>query len=273
MRSKFSDQDRAAIAEQYRDPEVTIAQLADQYQVSVSTMQRLLKDLFSPEDYSLITASKRTRKKSSLPLFATGKVTEAEVSAAPEAPEQVAAAPDPLIEPAMEEEAELAAALQDEFKDHPIPGDPEDDLTDFEEEEEEPEEEEEEDIALGDAVAEDVATWEVLNLDDLDPPEKCYAVIDRFQELTTRPLKDFDHAGILPVSLHHLRTLPLFDSHRVARRFSEVIRRGSSPGYRVIDFPGEWLFMVRSALCERGITHILFDGQVYDLREPEAALP
>jgi len=63
MRRKFSDQDKEAIAQQYRDPDMTIASLADHYLVSVSTMQRLLKEAFSPEDYAAITASKRNRKK------------------------------------------------------------------------------------------------------------------------------------------------------------------------------------------------------------------
>jgi len=170
-----------------------------------------------------------------------------------------------------EVDPDLAAALQVEFQGYPMVGDS--DLSDLDEDEEIEDEDEDDDDADGngspiDPASEDVSTLEVLSLDDLDPPSKCYAVIDRFQELATRPLKDFDHAGILPTHLHQLRTLPLFDNHRVARRFSDVIRRGSSPGYRVIDFPGEWLFMVRTSLWERGITHVLLDGHIYDLQEP-----
>ena len=306
MRRKFSDHDKASIAQQYRDADVTIASLAEQYQVSVSTMQRLLKELFSPEDYGVITASKRNRRKNApasldpetLPLLGDPLETRTEDAAIPplEDPEPsfgqiISYAPpsldldlpaDPLETPGLsldEEEPvdpDLAAALQAEFQDHPIVGDPEADLSELEEDEDDDEEEPDpsgDPIDPVDPVSEDVSTLEVFNLDDLDPPAKCYAVIDRFQELATRPLKDFDHAGILPPSLHSFRALPLFDNHRVARRFSDVIRRGSSPGYRVIDFPGEWLFMVRTALWERGITHILFDGHIYDLQPPAYESP
>ncbi len=117
--------------------------------------------------------------------------------------------------------------------------------------------------------------FEILPLEELDPPHLCFVVVDRFDELATRPLRDFmptnmggaTQEGLPMETAAQAKTLPIFDNQRVARRFSQMSRRGSHPSQRnrVIQFPGYLLDVVRSQLQSKGITHLLVDGQVYSL--------
>lgn len=108
-------------------------------------------------------------------------------------------------------------------------------------------------------------TLQVLSLEDLDPPDVCYTVIDRFHELTTQPLRDLGSDSGTEQMDPESRMLPIFDSHRFARRFSEMNKRRGNPPHRVIQFPGYLLDIVRSHLRGKGITHLLVDGKVYSL--------
>ena len=102
-------------------------------------------------------------------------------------------------------------------------------------------------------------------LEDEDLPNQCFAVVDRFQELTVCLLQEFNHLGDIPSELAEAKTLPLFDSHRVARRFSDRFRHRGRHKHRVIGFPGYFLSTAREQLQEKGITHLLLDNQVYEL--------
>ncbi len=100
---------------------------------------------------------------------------------------------------------------------------------------------------------------EVLPLSKAELPRICYLVIDRGAELITRPLKEFGELGQIPAAEVGERTLPVFDNHRVARRFS---RRSQ----RVIKVPDSRMLPKTSPyLYAKGITRLLFDGQVYSL--------
>jgi hypothetical protein len=100
---------------------------------------------------------------------------------------------------------------------------------------------------------------QVLPLTSANFPKVCYLVIDRSAELITRPLKDFSEVGRIPVDEIQQRTLPIFDSHRVARRFSK--RRE-----RVIKVPDGRMIQKTSAhLKSKGITRLFLDGQIYSL--------
>lgn len=100
---------------------------------------------------------------------------------------------------------------------------------------------------------------EILPLDMLRLKRPCYLVIDRLSELITCPLKDFSELGLIPKSEEQARTLPVFDNHRVARRFS---RRNQ----RIVKVPdGKLLTKTQQYLHAKGITRILFDGHVYAL--------
>lgn len=103
------------------------------------------------------------------------------------------------------------------------------------------------------------APVQVLPLSIAHLPKTCYLVIDRASELITRPLKDFGDLGQIPSIETQQRTLPVFDNHRVAKRFS-------TKRDRVIKVPdSKMLHKARTHLQAKGITRLLIDGQVYSL--------
>jgi transposase-like protein len=90
-------------------------------------------------------------------------------------------------------------------------------------------------------------------------PKSCYLVIDRLSELIVRPLKELTPNGTIPETEVRQKTLPIFDNHRVARRFSLRTQR-------VIKIPDSELFRKTThSLKAKGITRIFLDGQVYTL--------
>ena len=99
---------------------------------------------------------------------------------------------------------------------------------------------------------------EILPLEEADLPVICYIVVDRIAEIITRPLKDFKDLGAIPPEESLSKTIPIFDNHRVARRFSHH-------NQRVIKFPSDLIHITRPKLVQKGITRILFSGQVYTL--------
>ncbi|MFM7428101.1 MAG: hypothetical protein ACKO7W_24405 [Elainella sp.] len=91
-------------------------------------------------------------------------------------------------------------------------------------------------------------------------PRTCYVVVDRSSELITRPLKDFTDLGQLGGEDKQEKTLPIFDNHRVAKRFLRRMQR-------IVKVPDGRIFnKVRPYLQAKGITHLLIDGQVYSLQ-------
>ncbi len=100
---------------------------------------------------------------------------------------------------------------------------------------------------------------QVLPLSEANLPKTCYLVIDRAAELITRPLRDFGDLGQIPSQEVQQKTLPVFDNHRVARRFS-------TKRDRVIKVPdSRMLQKASSQLQAKGITRLLVDGRVYSL--------
>jgi hypothetical protein len=90
-------------------------------------------------------------------------------------------------------------------------------------------------------------------------PKICYVVVDRASELITRPLKDFAELGQIPSHEVQEKTLPIFDNHRIAKRFMRRMQR-------VVKVPDGRVFSkVRPYLQAKGITRLLIDGQVYSL--------
>ena len=103
------------------------------------------------------------------------------------------------------------------------------------------------------------ALLSVLPLSEASLPKTCYLVVDRAAELVARPLKEFGELGQIPAEEIQARTLPVFDNHRVARRFSNRTQR-------VVKIPdGQMLQKTGSYLQAKGITRLLIDGQVYAL--------
>ena len=91
-------------------------------------------------------------------------------------------------------------------------------------------------------------------------PRTCYIVIDKFAELIVRPLKDFADLGQISSEETQQRTLPIFDNHRVAKRFSNQRTQ------RVIKVPDSKVFYKTTQhLKLKGITRLLVDGNIYSL--------
>ncbi|MEA5500033.1 transcriptional regulator [Limnoraphis robusta] len=97
----------------------------------------------------------------------------------------------------------------------------------------------------------------ILPLAEAELPKICYLVIDRAAELVAKPLKAFSELGQIPADEIHEKTLPVFDNHRVASRFS-------ARNQRVFKVPDSRLLQ-KAAPClqAKGITRLLIDGQVY----------
>ena len=100
---------------------------------------------------------------------------------------------------------------------------------------------------------------QVLPLSEANLPRTCYVVVDRASELITRPLKDFAELGQIPDGEVQAKTLPIFDNHRIAKRFLRRMQR-------VVKVPdGRVLQKVRPYLQAKGITRLLIDGQIYSV--------
>ncbi|MGF1566693.1 MAG: hypothetical protein ACFCVD_01220 [Nodosilinea sp.] len=93
-------------------------------------------------------------------------------------------------------------------------------------------------------------------------PALCYVVVERVSsELVALPLRTFAELGQIPEAEGDSRTLPVFDNHRIARRFS---RRNQ----RVIKVPDGTLLQTTSPYLQaKGITRLLIDGQVFALAD------
>ncbi|MBE9159831.1 transposase [Nodosilinea sp. LEGE 06152] len=91
-------------------------------------------------------------------------------------------------------------------------------------------------------------------------PPLCYVVVERTSsELVVLPLRTFADLGQIPEAEGDSRTLPVFENHNVARRFS---RRNQ----RVVKVPDGSLLQTTSPYLQaKGITRLLIDGQVFSL--------
>jgi hypothetical protein len=165
---------------------------------------------------------------------------------------------DPDDEPADPEYLALAAELGSVAV-----ADVEDDEDDFEEDEDFGEEDDDDEdfgsVAMPRLQIErDHLT--VLPLADAAIPKVFYLVVDRGAELIAPPLREFGELGEMSSAEAENRTLPLFDNHRVAKRFSNVRTQ------RVIKVPDNQLFYKTTRhLSAKGIKRFLLDGQVYTL--------
>jgi len=273
---KLTEPTKKEILQLYRETEATTSTLAERYEVSSSTISRFLKTSLSELEYEDLIQQKRlarTPRRGETPTETTNQFQQKEIefveikTASPPPPIlaviPVAPPPNPTME---EEEAEEddpdeqinVTAIGEMFGEDIADLDDDDDDWDEEDDEDEGE------VSLGIAALYShplakTAQLQVLPLSVANFPKICYLVIDRSAELITRPLKDFAELGKIPTEEIQQRTLPVFDSHRVARRFSK--RRE-----RVIKVPdGRMIQKTHSYLKSKGITRILLDGQIYSL--------
>jgi transposase-like protein len=287
---KLTDEDKQEILKLYRETEETTSTLADRYGVSSSTVSRFLKSHLTHFEYEELIQQKRlarTPKYSDrieeLPLAPVeSPIVPVESPVVVEKPLPVKVA-EPSAPTQEKEKASVAVAQEwempqpkaEEFYSNEsvatvgevaalgeIVGedlvDLEDDEDDLDEDDYEDWEDEEVEVDYKPSVATKVNV-QVLPLSAASFPKTCYLVIDRAAELITRPLKDFADLGKIPSEEFQQRTLPVFDNHRVARRFS-------NRSQRVIKVPdGRMLQKTRFYLNAKGITRLLIDGQIYSL--------
>jgi transposase-like protein len=171
----------------------------------------------------------------------------------------------PKLKPELEPSPHLQPSLFAEILDQDLLDEPDDldddDLDDdlYDDEEDFEDDEYEEPKPLVTRRRNGETSVQVLPLSLAHLPKTCYLVIDRSAELITRPLKDFGDLGQIPSLENQQKTLPIFDNHRVAKRFS-------TKRDRVIKVPdSQMLHKASNHLQAKGITRLLIDGQVYSL--------
>ncbi|MHC5759378.1 transposase [Nostoc sp.] len=219
------------------------------------------QELFSEETAESIAASRRVRRRPSASEKPKLRVTEKLETPEPKLPE-IVSIPIPPLKNEHPGAAVIAHMLGDDLLDES------EDLDDLEDDDLEDDDFEEEDFDDDDLDEQrplvtkrrpGEASVQVLPLSIANLPKTCYLVIDRSSELITRPLKDFGDLGQIPSLETQQRTLPVFDNHRVAKRFS-------TKRDRVIKVPdSKMLHKARTHLQAKGITRLLIDGQVYSL--------
>ncbi len=276
---KLSDDEKTELVRLYRQTDETTATLADRFQVSSSTVSRVLKNSLSSEEYvNLIQTKRHNRHKSrvfspsdqdiesstdSLEgseqflanleadnfVSETEKSQQIELSFDPEKnPPQTSLSPDQDDGENVDQVdfSVIKAMFGEDVGD--------DDLEDTEEEDWD----EEEEVVSGNQEV-DSNEVEVLPLSQAKFPKTCYLVIDRGANLITKPLKEFRDLGKIPSVETQQKTLPVFDNHRGARRFS-------NRSQKVIKVPdGKLIPKTREHLEAKGIKRILMDGKVYML--------
>ncbi len=98
----------------------------------------------------------------------------------------------------------------------------------------------------------------ILPLEQAELSNICYIVVDKASEIVTRPMRDFKDLGKVPSEEINLLALPVFDNHRAARRFS-------AHNQKVIKFPSVLIHATKSHLSKKGITRLLYGGQIFAL--------
>ncbi len=293
MPKKLTTEDKQQILQLYRQQAETTSTLAVRYGVSNSTISRFLKTNLPEAEYDVLIQQKRSHRHGvdepelpvveSRPVIVLPEIVSAVVvgSTEPKVRRRSVITPRPVVtppalksnnwqEPMLEERSivpvsnEIKVFLEEESLGVDL--DEEDLEVDLEEDtiggwgEPEDEEDDLDDITLASdfphARGEKV---QVIPLSGQELPRICYLVVDRASELIAKPLKDFSDLGQIPATEFQQKTLPVFDHHKVAQRFSNRFQK-------VIKVPdGQMLHKTRFHLYAKGITRLLINGQVYSL--------
>ncbi|MBD2043250.1 transposase [Microcoleus sp. FACHB-672] len=294
---KLSDSDKREILDQYRQPGETTVTLANRYGVSNSTISRILKSSFSDEEYKELVQHKRSANSASnVPDAAeveeVEEPVELEIEAAPSLPvpkvrrrhrtsEATEADTQAIAQNAiqlellqnldlvnhstvesLDKQSEAEVKVLEEMLGEEILD--QEDFSDLDEDDDDLDDYngddlDDDDMPLPQRKVRPTGIIQVLPLSEATLPKTCYLVVDRAAELITRPLRDFGDLGEIPTLEIQQKTLPVFDNHRVARRFS-------NRSQRVVKVPdGRMLQKTSSYLQAKGITRLLIDGQVYSL--------
>jgi len=294
--SKLSPTEKQKVIHRYRQPGETTITLAEAFGVSPSTIGRVIRQGIPRQEYEeLVDQKKRqTRFKPGAAsesttttdthqpvLVETAKGTKVPTKVAPQLAPDRSAQLELLDKDAGESEYQETEVFQttgarsedsmlayNDYYDNSLDDDleasdfPRDDLEgEFEAEEElgDFEDEEDEGQRLTPSVAPPAANLQIRPLTGTVVPKICYIVVDRMAELITRPLQDFGELGQIPETEIDAKTLPIFDNHRMAKRFSKH-------NQWVIRIPDGQVFQkVTPSLQAKGITRLLIDGCIYTL--------
>jgi len=296
---KLLDSEKIDIIALYRETSDTTSTLASRYNVSNSTISRLLKSRLPADEYEMLVQQKRAAAGKGQPpqpmatVESDESVTASLSAELPEAkgsqggtgraPSEIVQTEIPLqLNPTASPELEVDATIPEIDDDSyqaqvstlkELLGEellPEDQDSEDEEEDDYSEDEEvssgdrsrifgKQSLTLASNGKKSQTVIKILPLSEAELPKICYVVIDKAAELITRPLNDFSELGKIPPAENGSATLPIFENHRVARRFSKR-------SHRVIKVPdGSMLQKVSSYLLAKGISRLLIDGQVYSL--------
>ena len=259
--TKLTAQDKAEILKEYRNTDVTTSVLGNRYSVSSSSISRFLQKALSREEYDLLIdrrRANRVRKSSAdrltnndspssttqLSLFEpTREKPILKTEASPETTETS----EKINVISLEEM--LAEELGDIYDDEPDDSEGNGDSDDPEE------------IFID---RPENNKLQVLPLGKAPLAQTCYVVIHKISaDLITRQLKVFGELGQIPPTEANQMTLPIFDSHQVAKRFSRGLNR-------VVKIPdGRLISKTSNYLTAKGITRILLNGEVFAL-EPSS---
>jgi len=278
-RSKLTDTEKTQILALSQQPGATVASLAEQFGVSTTTIRRILKTAPPPVENAASeqaevtgvrsTPSPRLRSRqgnrsdsapppqtTAQPSNFTPSEVQGELLAVPETLDLLEPEPETLATDLLEEDLDDLEADLDEDLELDEALEDEDDLDDLDED---LEDEDDTGVYFGNQVQPQTLI-QVLPLSAAAIPRTCYLVVDRAAELITRPLREFAELGQIPAEEIQEKTLPVFDNHRVARRFSNRMQR-------VIKLPdGALLQKAGAQLHAKGITRLLINGQVYSLQ-------
>lgn len=288
---KLNDNDKQEILKLYRQTPETTSTLADRYGVSSSTISRFLKSYLSESEYEELIQQKRLARTAKSELQSTQIYAKPVLVISDSQPKsQIPKTENELVLVTSKSQLELSST-ETSTKQPPILAKDQSSryAQHLDEDDEEDDLEVVDVIALGEMIGEDLSDgidddedlededWDegeeenydqsltqdgdvqVLPLSSAIFPKTCYLVIDRSAELIARPLKEFAHLGQIPVEEVQQKTLPVFDNHQVARRFS-------NRSQRVIKVPdGRLLYKSCPHLYAKGITRLLMDGQIYSI--------
>lgn len=220
---------------------------------ALTSLSDVATDLASDDSSSLGSLSRLRRRRSSAPVVSDSSLTVNGDLAAEPLAELSSTTDHELFSPIDEDE------LDDEM-DADLDGDDIDDDSDslFEEDFDDDDLTDDDDSS-GSFMLRQLpdATVQVLPFSEAVIPKTVYLVVDRTSELVTHPLRDFGDLGNIPSSETQETTLPVFDNHRVARRFSKK-------NQKVIKVPdGKLLTKASVQLQAKGITRLLIDGNIY----------
>ncbi|TVR10718.1 MAG: transposase [Phormidium sp. GEM2.Bin31] len=252
---KLSDADKQDIIERYRQPGETTSTLAQRYGVSNSTISRLLKSSFSAQEYDQLVQQKRSHRSGGGDRQSQRRKPILRDTSSPSEASEVDSGEQLQLDLPDDDDRRRRRKLVS---------------TSSSEESDSREVETPVELDGGDnsdktpskAAKSDDRTLAALTIEPLAKaliPKTCYLVVDRSSELISRPLREFNDLGEIPAAEISSKTLPVFDNHRVARRFA-------NRNQRVMKVPdSQMLQKTGSHLQAKGITRVFFDGQVYSL--------